>query len=173
MSKNISLGLKVFCTVLVLLSFLVIIYAPTNISADPIILYLISVATTSIISSLIIGFISILVLSFLIKVSWKTKFKFGLKCSLKSVLVGIVFPSIFVAALSLNNWQIITHFVKISLMDADVCRVDSRDCRATGSYLSIFSVMVFSSGISLLFSIIFSIVEFKKQLSRLHFRLPK
>ena len=172
MFKNINLGLKVFCTILILLSFLIIIYAP-SISGPPIILYLISVATTSIISSLIIGFISILVLSFLIKVSWKTRFKFGLKCSLKSVLVGIVFPSIFVAVLSLNNWQIIAHFVKISLMDADVCRVDSRDCRATGSYLSIFSVMIFSSGTSLLFSIIFSIIEFKKQLSRLHFRQPE
>ena len=172
MSKNIGLGLKVFCTVLVLLSFLVIIYAPTNISADPIILYLISVATTSIISSLIIGFISILVLSFLIKVSWKTKFKFGLKCSLKSVLVGIVFPSIFVAALSLNNWQIMNHFLKIHMISSGLCRADSSDC-FTGIYLPIFFLMIFSSGMSLLFSIIFSIIEFKKQLSRLHFRLPK
>lgn len=171
MFKNTNLGLRFLCTLLILLSFLVIIRAH-SISEDPISLYLISVVTTSIISSLIIGFISILVLSFLIEVNWKTRFKFGLKCSLKSGLVGIVFPSIFVAVLSLNKWQIMTHFLKIYMIYSDLCRVDSRDC-FTGIYLPVFFLMIFSSGTSLLFSIIFSIVEFKKQLSRLHFRLPK
>ena len=94
--------------------------------------------------------------------SYNLRVKSGLISLIKTFLAGMLLPSIIVAPLLLNDWAGITYIVNLDMWGPDFCRVDiPNKCRGTG-YSSISILIIMSFIISAIFSLIYSIINYRK-----------
>ncbi len=148
-----------------LIPCLAILCISSGLGAPAILFYFIGTILPSAVISLLIGIVTFLKSKIYENKSYKLKVKSGLISLTKTFLVGMLLPSIIVAPLLLNNWAGITYIVNLDIWGPDFCRVDILNkCRGTG-YSSLWILLLMSFIISTIFSLTYSIVNYRKNFS--------
>ena len=96
---------------------------------------------------------------------YKSRLSSSFICLIKTFLVGILLPSIIIAPLLLNDWAGITYMVKLGIWGSDLCQAGITKCGGTRGYSSVGLLTVVSFVTSTVFSLVYSIFNYKKILN--------